>query len=270
MKISEKTPDAGRPRFAQERQDAIAATLQAQGRVEVAALAAQYGVSEDSIRRDLRLLAARGLVRKTHGGAVAAPPGTRPMAERVELATGQKEAIARAALALVQPNQTLFLDSGSTVLAFAEALAAAPALRPLTVITASLDAALRFVDDPAVRLVLAGGEWSAENRAFSGAAAEATLRAHCADFAFLGACALHPRLGLTASHPGDAALKRAMVEASCRRVLLADAAKFDQVRPHPVAPLAQIEQVITDRAPEWLETTVPDVMQTGAAGRPPA
>lgn len=266
MQISEasKQQPPQQPRFAQERQDAIARALREHGRVEVSALAAQYGVSEDSIRRDLRLLAARGLVQKTHGGAVALHAGALPMGERATLNAAPKRAIARAALARVQPQQTLFLDSGSTALALARALAADGAPRPLTVITASLDVALQLCNDAGVRLVLAGGEWSHETRAFAGTQAEATLRGYCADWAFLGACALHPRLGLTAAQPGDAALKRAMLESACQRVLLADASKFDLVQPYPVAPLAQLDCVISDAPPKWLRGAVAQVQRVAA------
>ena len=249
-------PAAPRPRFAEERQSAIAAALREQGRVEVAALAALYDVSEDSIRRDLRLLAARGLVQKTHGGAVALHVGALPMAQRSDVRLTAKRLIGRAAAAKVQPHQTVFIDSGSTALAAAQALGVTGAPRPLTVITASLDVALLFCNDATVTLVLAGGTWSHETRAFFGPQAEATFRAHRADWAFVGACALHPRLGLSASHAGDAQLKRAMLDGAQQRVLLADASKFELVQPHRVAGLDQIDTVISDAAPKWLRAAV--------------
>lgn len=246
-------PEATRPRFAEERQSAIARVLREAGRVEVSALATLYQVSEDSIRRDLRLLAARGLVQKTHGGAVALHLGAMPMAQRSSVLAPIKRAIGRAAAARVQAHQTLFIDSGTTALALAQALSLAGAPRPLTIITAALDVALLFCGDAQVTLVLAGGEWSHETRAFFGPLAEAAIRAHRADWAFLGACALHPRLGLSASHGGDAQLKRAMLASALQRVLLADASKFDLVQPQVVAGLDQIDVVITDAAPKWLQ-----------------
>jgi DeoR family glycerol-3-phosphate regulon repressor len=115
--------------------------------------------------------------------------------------------------------------------------------------------ALLFCGDAQVTLVLAGGDWSHETRAFSGPLAEAAIRAHRADWAFLGACALHPRLGLSASQAGDAQLKRAMLECALQRVLLADASKFEQVQPQRVAGLDQLDLVITDAAPKWLRAT---------------
>jgi DeoR/GlpR family transcriptional regulator of sugar metabolism len=251
--------DAARPRFVEERQRAIAEELRATGRVEVPALAARYQVSEDSIRRDLRLLAARGLIQKTHGGAVALHPGAMPMAQRADVKATIKGAIGRAAAARVQAHQTLFIDSGTTTLALAQVLAAADAPRPLTIVTAALDVALLFSGDATVNLVLAGGAWSHETRAFSGAQAEATIRAHRADWAFLAACAVHPRLGLSSTHAGDALVKRAMLECALQRVLLADASKFDLVQAQVVAGLDQVETIITDAAPKWLRKAIRSV-----------
>jgi DeoR/GlpR family transcriptional regulator of sugar metabolism len=244
------------PRFAEERQHAIAQLLKDDGRVEVAALAAQYGVSEDSIRRDLRVLADRGLVQKTHGGAIALQLGALPMARRADVKAAAKNAIAAAAAAKVQPHQSLFIDSGTTALALARALCAQGAPRPLTVLTASLDVAVLFAEQPQVALRLAGGAWSSDTRSFGGDAALAELQRWRADWAFLGACAVHPRLGLSASDPDDALLKRAMLAGAAQRVLLADASKFDRVQPHAVAGLDQLDLAISDAAPKWLRDAV--------------
>ncbi|MBX3604082.1 MAG: DeoR/GlpR transcriptional regulator [Piscinibacter sp.] len=250
-------PITDAPRFAAERQQHIAQTLREQGRVEVAALSAAYGVSEDTVRRDLRALAARGLVQKTHGGAVALHAGVLPTAQRAAVATGAKRAIAAAGARHVQPNDTLFVDGGTTALALVEALKRPDAPRPLTVITHSLDAALALADEPQVRLVLAGGLWLPSPRIFVGEQALATIRAHRADLAFLGACALHPRAGLTAQEPQEAAIKRAMLEGAARRLLLSDATKLDTVAPSAVARIDELDGVISDAAPRWLRDAVP-------------
>jgi DeoR/GlpR family transcriptional regulator of sugar metabolism len=244
------------PRFAQERQHEIAAALREHGRVEVTALAAHYAVSEDTIRRDLRLLAARGLVQKTHGGAVALHTTVLPAAERAGVLADTKRAIARAALAHVRPHQTLFIDGGTTTLALAHLLRGRDAPRPLTVVTTALDVANALADDEQVRLVLAGGAWMPAFRIFAGTQALATLQAYRGDVAFLGACALHRRVGLTASDAGDAALKRAMIDNAAQRFLLTDASKLDAVAPHAVCALKQLDRVICDSAPAWLKRAV--------------
>lgn len=244
------------PRFAQERQALIEQVLREQGRVEVTDLALRFGVSEDSIRRDIRLLATRGIARKTHGGAVALHLAPLAATERSAVASGAKRAIAAAALAHVQPHQTLFIDGGSTTLAFAQALRATEALRPLTVITASFDVFAALVGDAQLRLVLAGGRWDPSTRVFMGAQGIATLQAYRADLALLGACALHPRLGLTSTEAEDAAIKCAMVDASALRIVLADASKLGTVAPHAVCALTALDRVISDEAPDWLPSTV--------------
>lgn len=249
-------PGADAPKFAAERQQRIAQALREHGRVEVARLAAEYGVSEDTVRRDLRALAARGLVQKIHGGAVALNATVLPTAQRATVLTGAKRAIARAAARHVEPNQTLFVDGGTTTLALVEALKAAGAPRPLTVITHSLDAALALSDESQVRLVLAGGSWLAAPRIFVGDAALATVRAYRADIAFLGACALHPRAGLTAIEPQEAAIKQAMVAGAARRIVLTDATKLEVIAPSAVAPLTELDRVISDAAPDWLRRVV--------------
>ncbi|WP_298835361.1 DeoR/GlpR family DNA-binding transcription regulator [uncultured Piscinibacter sp.] len=244
------------PRFAAERQQRIAETLREHGRVEVASLAAEYGVSEDTVRRDLRQLAARGLVQKTHGGAVALHATVLPTTQRAGLLTGAKRAIARAAVKRVEANHTLFVDGGTTTLALVNALKSADAPRPLTVVTHALDVALAVADEPRIRLVLAGGAWLAAPRIFVGDAALATVRAHRADIAFLGACALHPRAGLTAHDPQEAAIKRAMVDGAAQRIVLTDATKLDVVAPCAVSRLDEIDRVISDAAPDWLRAQV--------------
>jgi len=244
------------PRFAAERQQRIAAELRERGRVEVAELASAYGVSEDTVRRDLRQLAARGLVQKTHGGAVALQATLLPTAQRASVLTGAKRAIARAAARLVEPNQTLFVDGGTTTLALVDRLKAADAPRPLTIVTHALDVALAVSDEPRIRLVLAGGVWHSAARIFVGDGALATLQAYRADIAFLGACALHPRAGLTAHDPQEASLKRAMVDGAARRILLSDATKLDVVAASAVCPLDEIDAVISYAAPQWLSGRV--------------
>ncbi len=244
------------PRFAQERQALIAQVLRDQGRVEVTELARRFGVSEDSIRRDLRLLVARGIARKTHGGAVTLQLAPLAATERGDVASGTKRSIAAAALAHVQPHQTLFIDGGSTTLAFARALRAADTLRPLTVVTTSFDVFAALHDDPQLSLVLAGGRWDPSTRVFMGPQGVETLRQFRADVALLGACALHPRLGLTSIEAEDAALKQAMVEASARRILLTDGSKLGTVAPHAVCGLASLDLVISDACPDWLAAAV--------------
>ncbi|GAB3255815.1 DeoR/GlpR family DNA-binding transcription regulator [Chitinimonas naiadis] len=241
--------------FVQERHQRILAALTEHGRVEVAPLARELGVSEDTVRRDLKALTGQGFLQKTHGGAVLLVTAQMRFPERAEVRHATKAGLGAAAAALVEPHQTLFIDAGSTTLELARALR----VSPLRVITNSLDVANVFSEQAGVDLVLTGGQWCAAERYFAGPAAVAMVSQYRADIAFLGACAVHPKLGVTANEATDAQVKAAMITHAASAVLLADDSKFGQITPHAVAPLAAFDRLITDRAPDWLQGDKPQV-----------
>ncbi|WKN48870.1 DeoR/GlpR family DNA-binding transcription regulator [Nocardioides sp. Arc9.136] len=250
--------------FASERQARVLQELHRRGKVEVTGLSALLGVSEDTVRRDLRTLAEAGHLQKTHGGAVALDPARMPFRTRADVAGAAKTAIATVAARLVEPGQTLFLDAGSSVLA----LAAALEVRPLQVVTNSLDVAALLEADEQVTLVLAGGRWDPHSRFFAGPTAVATLAAHRADWAFLGACALHPGVGATSVDPLDAEMKQTMAGAALRTVVLADATKHGSVAPHAVLGTDAIDVLVTEEVGDlepWRLRGV-DVLVAGGAG----
>ncbi|MFQ1000581.1 DeoR/GlpR family DNA-binding transcription regulator [Modestobacter sp. SSW1-42] len=234
--------------FARERQARILDELHRNGRVQVGELAALLAVSEDSVRRDLRVLSNAGHLQKTHGGAVLLDPARMAWADRADVSAAAKDAIATTAATadLVQPGDTLVLDAGSTVLAFARALT----VRPLSVVTTSLDVALLLEADPEVDLTVAGGQWSRHSRYFSGSATVAALARHRADWAFLGACALDPEAGATSVSADDADVKTAMARAARRTAVLADSSKHDSVAPHLVLPPSGIDLLVTEDGPD--------------------
>lgn len=246
-----------------ERQQALVDWLADRGRASVAELAARFGVSDDTVRRDLAALSEEGVVQKVHGGAVAldVPSMGRPGRSRVLAPV--KWALGQAAAALVEPGMTLMLDTGDTVLAVALSLPEGP----LTVVTPSLDVAQALAPRADITLVLAGGVWNPRHRLFEGPLAEAQIAACRADLAFLGACSLDP-VGVTATEAGDAQVKRALVAASGRRVLVADHTKWSGTRPWFVAPLSSFELLFTDRLPgpvEGLEVRIPTTLASGGS-----
>jgi DeoR/GlpR family transcriptional regulator of sugar metabolism len=250
------------PRFAEERRARILDWLRRHGRVEVLDLARMLGVSEHTIRRDLLDLQAQGALHKTHGGAVSLQTARLGLEARSAVLPQAKQAIGEAAAQLVLPGQTLILDAGSTTLAMARALVA----RPLTVITNAIDVALLFEHDSAVQLVLTGGTWQPAHRALWGPGAEAVLSACRADWAVPGACALDARMGVTASDEGDAAVKRAMIAAAARTMVLADHSKQVSVAPFAVATWPQVHTLVTDRP--WPEVASLGVeVHVAGAGR---
>ena len=237
--------------FAEERRKAILSLLSREGRVEVPSLTEQFGVSEDTIRRDLRDLAAQGFLQKTHGGAVALDMPSLTWDARSQLLPATKARIGKAAAALVEPSQTLMLDAGLTVLELARHLT----VEPLRVITNSLDIAQVLEARPGITLILTGGEWQRSDRHFAGPQAEKALESYRADWAFLGTCALHSSAGLTVREAADAAMKRARAVSALRSVLLADHAKFGHVATHAVMPLAALYAVVSDATVPGLEKT---------------
>ena len=230
--------------FTHERQQAILDLLADAGRVTVSALSARFEVSDDTIRRDLQALADDGVLQKTHGGAVALDVPAMARAPRNRVLAPIKQALGIAVVATLESGQTVFLDAGETVLSVARAL---PDL-PFTVITHSLDVAVLLSGRGKIRLILAGGEWSSRQRLFHGSAAEALITGCRADVAILGACAIDPVQGVTATDAGDAAIKRAMFGAAARRILVADHSKLAGCQPWFVAPLSGFDAFYTDRA----------------------
>lgn len=230
------------------RQRTIQEYLTKMGAATVLELARELHTSDDTIRRDLHELAKSGSIMKTHGGAVSTQIAQLPRAQRSTLHNKEKVAIALSALFHIKPGMSLILDAGTTLLALAEQLPCVP----LTVITHSLDIANYLAHREEIKLIVAGGEWDASQRLFKGDSAVTQIQAYRADLLFMGACAVHPQLGVTASEAGDAAIKRAMLLVSQSAILLADQTKCNATAPHAIAPLSRFSHWHSDRAPAWL------------------
>lgn len=251
--------------FAPERRQFILDALTQTGRVEVSQLALNLAVSEDTVRRDLQLLAQQGVLQKTHGGAVSLATAQIGFPARSQVRREAKTRIGELAASLVQPYQTLFIDAGTTALALARAIG----VQPVRVITNSLDVAHLLSERPAVDLIVTGGSWSRSEHHLSGPAALATVSRYRADLAFIGACAIHPQLGITANEEPDAELKATMLANAATGVLLADASKFGQIAPHFVAKLADFRYLVSDSPADWLAQTASELtVLTTAAGEP--
>jgi DeoR/GlpR family transcriptional regulator of sugar metabolism len=246
--------DPQSPRFTAERQRRIEDLLREHGRVEVLDLARMLQVSEHTVRRDLLALQARGILQRTHGGAVTIDTSRLGVAARAAVLPEAKAHVGLAASAFIEPGQTIVLDAGSTPLAMARALSA----RPLTVITNSLDVAELFGADPRIHLALTGGTWQREQRALWGPAALAMLQAVRADWAVPGACAIDATLGVSAPDEADAALKRAMIACARRTLILGDRSKLAGVAPFHVADWSQVHALVLDEPwPEGEAAGVP-------------
>jgi DeoR family transcriptional regulator, fructose operon transcriptional repressor len=232
--------------YAEERQEAIAALVRQQGRAAVSDLAASFGVTTETVRRDLALLERHGFVQRVHGGAVPAgsltviEPG---VSDRERERSGDKDRIAAAALDLLPPDGgSVLLDAGTTTARLAALL---PPEQRLLVVTNSVPAASRLAGGPH-RLYLLGGRVRGTTLATVGEEAVRALGDLRVDVAVLGTNGLSPAFGLSTPDAEEAAVKRAMLRSAHRVVVLADSSKLGREHLHRFAALDDIDVVITD------------------------
>lgn len=232
-----------------ERQRVIVEQLRGTTRVGVAELVAVTGASDMTVRRDLDFLAAQGVLKRVHGGAVPAMPSgiEPPFAARATAAVEAKRAIAAAAVEQLRDGETIVLDSGTTALEVARLLRD----RTVTVMPLSLHVAQALIDAPGVRLLLPGGEPRPGELAMVGPLTLASLRSLRFDVAVLSPCAFSLEAGLTAFDLGDAEVKQQALAVSARSIVLADGAKWDRAALAYICPADRPDLIITDStAPE--------------------
>ena len=241
-----------------ERREQITNLVEAAPRVSVAELAAQFGVTDVSIRRDLTTLEEMGLLRRVHGGAVATTRehGRNAYALRARTALEEKKRIGAAAAALVSQGDIVAFDSGSTV-----AQVAAHISRPLrrsnalTVVTSSLPILDEVGRWESPHLVCLGGLYLPEHQALVGPQTVADMRGLSADIAFLGCDGLTLETGLTTPHVLVAEVGAVIASRGRRVVVVADSSKIGRQGFTTIVPLSEIHVLVTDQAadPEQVE-----------------
>jgi len=233
--------------LAAQRRDLLVNRLQRDGRLVAKDMAAELGVTEDSVRRDLRELAAAGLCQRVYGGALPVSPAVVDYAARSVVAVESKQRVAAAAARLIQPGTTGLLDGGTTTLAVARAL---PADLTLTVVTHSPTIAAALVDHPTVEVYVLGGKLFKHSAVTCGAAASEAAQLIQADLFLLGVTGVHPEAGLTTGDPDEAAMKRTLAGRAADTYVLASREKLGAASPFSVLPLASVTGISTDAPPE--------------------
>ncbi|TKV28877.1 DeoR/GlpR transcriptional regulator [Arthrobacter sp. NamB2] len=236
--------------FAEERYRQISELVLADGRVTVAGLSSRFGITKETVRRDLALLEEDGVLRRVHGGAIAGSGATThepSLSSRSSQHSPEKKRIAQAALALTPDTGAVVLDAGSTTGALAELLVE-EARSDLSVVTHSVPIAA-LVSGAGLSVELVGGRVRALTSAAVGSSTVAHFARLRADVAFLGANGLATGFGLSTPDVDEAAVKTAIVRSARRVVLLSDSSKFNEETLVSFAQLEDIDALITDQAP---------------------
>ena len=226
----------------EDRRRSIADLLLATGAVTVSQVESRFGVSAMTARRDLGELERRGLARRTHGGAVL--PNTAGHEDsfdrRLNVASGAKRLLARAAVELLNPHETIFLDSSTTTYFVAREIVAAGIAA--TVLTNSLPIMTLLASEagPNVELIGVGGTLRTLTRSFVGAGATRTVNEHYADRLFLSVKGVVDDDTLTDADSSEADVKRTMIAHAREAVLLIDGSKLAERGLIAIAPLSQI------------------------------
>ncbi len=240
--------------LAVERKNRILAILQEEKKVVVSELAAQFEVSEETIRRDLEKLETEGLVVKAYGGAVLNEnlQTDMPLAVRKRANVVGKQKIAELVAERVTDNMSLMLDCSSTALFIARKI---KDRKNLTIITNSLEILIELKDAKNLKIISSGGLLGEDSFALVGAQADRTISDFHVNASIISCKGFNIDKGFTDSNAAHASTKRVMLANCDTRILAVDSLKFDRIAFNLVGGLSDIDVIVTDVKPsdEWLE-----------------
>lgn len=229
----------------EQRKRILLERLKRQGRIIAKDMSAELDLSEDTIRRDLRELAAAGLLLRVHGGALPASPTVANLDARRSMAVAEKQRLGQAGARLIEPGQTVFIDGGTTNLELVRHL---PLDVKATIITHSPIIAAALEPHRNVEVIVIGGSLLRHSMVSIGAVAlEAISRLH-ADLCFIGLTGLHPQEGATTGNYEEAAIKRAIIGRSADVVTLVTAEKLGAVSAHVICGPGVITSAVVSKA----------------------
>ncbi|MCC8231040.1 DeoR/GlpR family DNA-binding transcription regulator [Enterobacter mori] len=234
-----------------QRKQLILEKLEAEGQVQSTALSVHFSVSEDTIRRDLRELAAEGRLQRVHGGALPASSAVVPFAERKTVKMDAKKNVARKGAQLISAGQVVIIDGGTTT---AELITFLPPDLQITVVTHSPSIALGLVEHPLIDVILIGGRLYKHSIVTVGAAAIEGIGNIHADLFFMGVTGIHPEAGLTTGDFEEACIKRAFSGRAAETIVLASPEKINTASSFAIGEVSLANTMVveegTDRA--WI------------------
>ena len=251
--------DEKRAMIPEQRQQRIAKLIRGLGSITVAQLEEEFGISAATARRDLAVLERQSKVRRTHGGAVL-PTLTQQedsFQQRLEEAVAAKKRLAHTALALLEENETVYIDSSTTAYYAAQrVLAAVQRVTLLTNLVPAMEL-LTTVESPNVELIGIGGSFRGLTLSFVGPWTVRMVESHLTDKVFFSVKGVTPEGYLTDSNPLEAEVKRAMIKQAARPVLLVDGRKFERRGLNVIAHISDVSLVVTaDAHSSYTETLI--------------
>lgn len=253
-----------------QRKKLILDRLARDGQLVAKALSQELEISEDTVRRDLRELAAEGRLLRVHGGALPASAAVADLPTREHIATTDKQALGRVGAAMVKPGQLVILDGGTTALQVARHL---PADLRATIVTHSLTVALELARHPRLEIITLGGRLFRHSMVNVGAAVIEAAQRMRADLYVMGVTGVHPEVGLSTGDHEEAAVKRALHRCAAETVVLASPEKLGAASPFVIAPVGELATLVvpSKTAPEVLRpyrATGITVVKAGARTSP--
>jgi DeoR/GlpR family transcriptional regulator of sugar metabolism len=226
-----------------ERRKFILNVLKRDGRIIAPALSVELGVSIDTIRRDLRDLAAEGRLQRVHGGALPTSPAVTSFTDRQRHLTPEKISVAARAAQLVRDGMVIVMGGGITNVQTAQHF---PFDLKATVITHNPAVAVSLAEHNDIEVILVGGKLFKYTMVTVGAETVEAFRRIRADLCFLGVCSLHPEVGISNVHYEEALIQRAMIDCSGEVIALASSEKLGTAAPFVIGPLSELNLIVTD------------------------
>ncbi|MHB8133581.1 MAG: DeoR/GlpR family DNA-binding transcription regulator [Anaerolineaceae bacterium] len=227
-----------------ERRKMILDLLKSEGRVMAAELSQKLGTCEDTIRRDLREMAADGLLQRVHGGALPRSPAETSFSYRQQQASPGKKEIAQKAARLVQPGMVVFLSGGTTNVELASVL---PRDLPVTIITHNPAVAVALADHDLAEVVLIGGRLFKRTMVTVGSDTVDALRGMRADLCMLGVCSLHPEAGISMPDLEESYVQQIMINNAAETIALVSQEKLGTVSHFTVAGIQEVNMIVTEQ-----------------------